>query len=247
MAFSLIFHGDLASLLRRRWRGRKHISRSVTRLASIKDVVESFGLPHTEVGRLVVAGRDVDFSLQVQDGQEIAVWPVSVPWDVLRPSLLRPHPLTKITFVADVNVGKLARLLRMVGLDVAYDYQWDDCTLASVSKQESRILLSKDRGLLMRKQVDFGRFIRASRPEEQLREVTSLLDLGNKLAPFTRCMECNGKLQAVAKKEIIHRLQPLTKKYYNSFSICGNCRKIYWPGSHLEKMVINFFGSGKSL
>ncbi len=247
MSFSLTFHGDLASLLRRQWRGRQQLSQAFTRVASIKDVVESFGLPHTEVGRLEVAGVEVDFSFQVKDGQRIAVWPVSVPWDVLRPSLLRPQPLTNITFVVDVNVGKLARLLRMVGLDVAYDHRWDDRTLASLAEQENRILFSKDRGLLMRNQVVFGRFIRASQPEKQLQEVISLLGLGSKLAPFTRCMECNGKLQAVAKEEIVHLLQPLTKKYYSAFSICSNCRKIYWPGSHLEKMEMNFFGPGKSL
>lgn len=223
-------------MLRRWWRGRRQIIQPYTRVASIKDVVESFGLPHTEVGRFEIRGVEVDFSFQVEDGQEIAVWPIPVPWDVLTPSLLRPLPLPEITFVVDVNVGKLARLLRMAGFDVAYDRRWDDAELASVAEHEKRILLSKDRGLLTRKKVVFGRYIRAGQPEKQLQEVVDLLDLSNEIAPFTRCMECNGSLQPVAKEEIIQRLQPLTKKYYSSFSICSNCRKIYWPGSHLEKM-----------
>ncbi len=240
MALSLKFHGDLPTLLRRPWRDRRKITRPFARRASVKDVVESFGLPHTEVGRLLVNGQEADFSFQVLDGLVIEVFPVTAPWHVFRPGLLRPEPLTAITFVVDVNVGKLARLLRMVGFDTAYDQGWNDEGLAVVAERERRILLSKDRGLLSRKRVEFGRYVRAEEPREQLREVVGLLGLGESLAPFSRCMACNGVLRPVAKGDIIDRLQPLTRKYYTTFSICPDCRRIYWPGSHLEKMEKDF-------
>lgn len=236
MSFSLIFHGDLPKLLRHKWRGQRNITMPVNRRASIKDLVESLGLPHTEVGRLVASGQERDFSFIVHHGDEIDIHPVSTPWDIRTSCILRPGLLTKIAFVVDVNVGKLARLLRMVGLDTAYDRRWDDSELALVAEREKRILLTKDRGLLSRKMVVFGRYIRKEEPKEQLKEVIQLFNLDRYLAPFSRCMECNGLLVPVAKEEIIHRLLPLTRKYYNSFSICKDCQKVYWKGSHLTRM-----------
>ncbi|NOX79827.1 MAG: hypothetical protein GXP57_01815 [Deltaproteobacteria bacterium] len=136
----------------------------------------------------------------------------------------------------DVNVGKLARLLRMAGFDTLYDRCWKDDKLVALCCRERRILLTRDLGLLQRKQVEFGRYIRALGPSEQLLEVIGLLGLERHVVPFSRCMVCNCPLQPIAKEKINHRLQPLTRKYYNSFSRCPGCRRIYWPGSHLDGM-----------
>jgi len=237
MSFSLIFHGDLPKLLHHGWRNIRPISITLSRRASIKDVVESFGLPHTEVGRLEVGGHEVDFSFIVEEDRTLDIFPVLPVWDVLSASLLRPFPLTEITFVVDVNVGKLARLLRMAGFDTLCDRQWNDIKLADISSREKRILLTRDLDLLKRRQVEFGRYVRSANPEEQLEEVIDLFDLDRFVAPFTRCMVCNGQLRKVAKQDIEGLLQPLTRKYYSSFSLCPDCGRIYWPGSHLESMV----------
>lgn len=230
------FHGDLSTLLRPRWRDACPIVQAVTRRASIKDVVESFGLPHTEIDSITCDSREVDFSCPVEEGQRFNIYPVLSFWDVTLPTMLRPDPLESIRFVVDVNVGRLARYLRMAGFDTQYDYRWDDNRIIEFLAGEDRIVLTRDLGLLKRKQVKFGRYIRTDRPVEQLLEVIRLLNLKEEINPFTRCMECNSRLQPVRKEDVLHRMEPLTKKYYDSFSICQTCDKIYWPGSHVDEM-----------
>jgi uncharacterized protein with PIN domain len=124
----------------------------------------------------------------------------------------------------------------MAGLDVLYDSGWTDTRIVAELSRQNRIVLTRDLGLLKRKQVEFGRYIRSEEPVEQLREVIDLLGLENKLQPFKRCLECNSLLVPVAKQDILHRLEPLTRKYYRTFSRCPVCDKIYWAGSHIEDM-----------
>lgn len=232
------FHGDLPDLLRGRRRRQNPVVQEVTRSASVKDVLESFGLPHTEVGGILSNGRPVDFSWRVAEGQSFEIFPIRPPWDVFSPSLLRPVPLPAVRFLADANVGRLARYLRLAGFDTLYDWRWDDDLIAAMVSRENRIVLSRDLGLLKRKQIDFGRCIRAMEPAAQLREVLGLLDLFGAMRPFSRCLECNTPLVPVQKKEVLPRLEPLTKKYYETFSRCPGCDRIYWPGSHREKMEL---------
>lgn len=237
MTTTFLFHGDLPGLLRRGWKGWcSSIVFSVDRRASIKDVLESYGLPHTEVGSIELAGQQVDFNHLVEDESIYTVRPLTIPWDILLPTLLRPQPLPAVAFIVDVNVGRLARYLRAAGLDTLYDHRWRDEYIAELVRRENRILLTRDMGLLMRRQVLFGRYIRAEKPIDQLREILGLFGLDGQIAPFTRCLECNSILQPVTREEVLHRLEPLTRKYYTSFSRCEKCDKIYWPGSHIEKM-----------
>jgi uncharacterized protein with PIN domain len=240
MATTFLFHGDLPSLLRRKWKGNSLIVLSMDRRASIKDVLESFGLPHTEVGSIELQGQGIDFTHIVEDQGAFTIRPVSFPWDVSLPTVLRPQPLPTVSFIVDVNVGRLARYLRAAGFDALYDHRWNDEYIAELVREEKRILLTRDMLLLMRKQVTFGRYIRATKPVDQLHEVLGLFGLTDQLAPFTRCLECNSMLQAVSKEEILHRLEPLTRKYYTTFSRCSDCDRIYWPGSHIEKMRLLF-------
>ncbi|GAB4336468.1 MAG: hypothetical protein Kow0089_06720 [Desulfobulbaceae bacterium] len=138
--------------------------------------------------------------------------------------------------MVDINVGRLARYLRAAGFDVLYNPGWHDRDIARFMMRERRILLTRDKGLLMRKQVIFGRYVRAEKPVDQLEEIVELLGLRDRVAPFTRCLECNLPLVPVAKEEVDHLLEPLTRKYYTTFSRCDGCGRIYWPGSHTEKM-----------
>lgn len=231
------FWGNLKELLRPPFRGLTSVDHDLRRQASVKDIVESFGVPHTEVGRLTVDGHDISFSHPGSNDDRVDVYPLCPPVDVLTPTLFRPETLAGISFAVDVNVGKLASLLRMAGFDTFYRNYISDQDLVEVAVQEGRIVLSKDKNLLKRKELVFGYLVREIQPEKQLAEVVHLFGIKELLKPFSRCMRCNGLLQTVAKEQIIDQLEPLTQKYYHSFRQCQSCHKIYWSGSHQEKML----------
>jgi hypothetical protein len=238
------FWGNLKELLRPPFRGVKRVEYELTRQASVKDIVESFGVPHTEVGRLTIDGLDISFSCPGSNHDRLDVYPLCPPVDALTPTLLRPEPLASITFAVDVNVGKLASLLRMAGFDTFYQNYISGAELIEVAVQEKRIVLSRDKDLLKRKELAFGYLVREIYPEKQLAEVVHLFGIKEQMKPLSRCMRCNGLLQAVEKEQIIDQLEPLTKKYYHSFRQCRRCHTIYWPGSHRDKMLrlLNKYG-----
>jgi uncharacterized protein with PIN domain len=146
-------------------------------------------------------------------------------------------PLHDPRFVIDVNLGRLARLLRVLGFDVWWSSDGDDQTLADVSLGQQRILLTRNRALLKRRAITHGPFVRSDHPEEQTLEVIRRLDLRQRLAPFTRCVWCNGRLFAVTKEEVTDHLEPLTRQYYDDFSRCTEYGRIYWRGSHRARLV----------
>jgi uncharacterized protein with PIN domain len=110
-------------------------------------------------------------------------------------------------------------------------------TLASISSREDRILLTRDVGLLKRKEVVQGRFVRSDKPHDQLRAVVTGFGLLGRIAPFTRCMECNGVLVSATKDEVLESLPPHTRATKNEFSRCPECGKVYWRGSHHARML----------
>ena len=237
MAITITFHDNIREILAPRFRGLEKIHHPLNRDASIKDVIESFRVPHTEIRQLKVNGREVSFTYKVQDGDQIDVHPLRPPFDVFHPTLLRPVPLDNYRFIVDVNVARLAIFLRMLGFDTVYHNRLTDPNIAEIAQQQKRILLSKDRNLLKRKKIEFGYLVRKTKPLQQLFEVVRLFDIKEQdILPFSRCMKCNGLLHPVSKAKILSRLEPLTKKYYNTFHLCGKCDQIYWPGTHREKM-----------
>jgi uncharacterized protein with PIN domain len=146
------------------------------------------------------------------------------------------QPITISRFVADGHLGTLARNLRLLGFDVAYDSQAEDRQLLTVMEGENRALLTRDRRLLMHAVVRTGYCPRSQNADEQTVEVIRRFDLLLSLAPFTRCLRCNAPLQKVSKAEVIERLEPLTKIYYEQFRRCTGCGQIYWAGSHFSKL-----------
>ncbi|OBA83453.1 hypothetical protein A9W99_07915 [Mycobacterium sp. 1164966.3] len=204
---------------------------------TVKDVLEAMGIPHTEVDLILVNGSPQGFNYRPSVGDRIAAYPMFEALDIGSTARLRPVPLRTPRFVVDVNLGRLARLLRVLGLDVWWSSDADDPTLADISRDEQRILLTRDRGLLKRSAVTHGIFVHSQDPEQQALEVIRRLDLGQRLAPFTRCLRCNGTLVAVSKDEVLDRLEPLTRRYYQDFSRCSGCGRIYWAGSHHARMV----------
>jgi uncharacterized protein with PIN domain len=230
------FHNNFKLLLKKRQKHSLSFSHYFERRASIKDVIESFGVPHPLIGMLSVNGRQVDFSHILQDMDNVQVDPLMPPVNPLLPDILRPIPLPRIAFVVDVNAGKLAMLLRMLGFDTLYENNARDGKLAEIAFSQKRILLTRDTSLLKRKIVMHGYLLHDHDPTRQTAEVVRLYDLSDSIKPMSRCMPCNGMLIPVSKDAIMNRLEPLTRKYYHSFLICRDCGKIYWAGSHHEKI-----------
>ncbi len=237
------FSEQFENLNRRRSTGKKIIY-PLNRRASIKDIVESLGVPHTEIGSISVEGNPVDFGFVPLKPLVITVDPIRPPFDATRPSVLRPEALKTVRFIVDVNVGKLAVLLRIAGLDTAYGNDYGDADIARMAEDEGRIVLSKDAGLLKRKQIVFGRYVRAIHPDDQLREMVDFFGLQDSRRAFSRCVRCNSELIRVEKNQILSRLEPKTKKYFHRFKLCAQCDRIYWRGSHHDQMKIRLGAAG---
>jgi uncharacterized protein with PIN domain len=203
--------------------------------ASVKDMIESMGVPHTEVDLILVNGAPVDFSYRVQDGDRISVYPAFKSLDT-HPLLQLRTPLQGRRFVLDTHLGRLARYLRMLGFDADYETDREDEELSRASHNEERILLTRDCGLLKRGEVVYGYFVRTTEPKLQVIEVVRRYDLFSAVSPFRRCLRCNAQLNCVAKESIIGRLLPKTCQHYNEFRLCPACNRIYWAGSHHDHM-----------
>jgi uncharacterized protein with PIN domain len=238
-AVEITFHGDLPQLLKKKIRGQTNVTYALDRRASVKDVCEALGVPHPEIDTIYANSHEVGFDYIVSSGDSITVIPISEKTDFFKSTLLRPVSLTGLRFIADVNVGKLARWLRLCGFDTWYDNNFDDDELAEIAGTSNRILLTKDCNLLKRKNVVFGHLVRKNDPEDQIIEVVKLFNLQNRIQPYSRCLRCNGTLRQVNKKEVDHLLEPLTRKYYKTFHQCCLCHQVYWHGSHRPKIEKN--------
>ena len=217
------------------FRGKTQASERLLReRTSVKDVIEACGIPHTEVDLILVNGERADFALVLGSECEVEVFGVPAP-DIPdgRSHLQRQH---HTRFLADGHVGKLTRRLRLLGFDVSYEREADDARLVHLSVAEDRALLTRDRRLLMHRAVQHGYFLRSQNPEEQATEVLQRFRMRDSIAPFTRCIDCNGLIEPVSKAEVLASLEPLTKKYYDEFRRCSGCARVYWAGSHFEKL-----------
>ncbi len=217
--------------------------------ASVKDLIERLGVPHPEVDLVLVNGNSVPFGYPVQDADRIAVFPRFHVLDIDGVTQVRPPPVVRqahhalspskgaaATFVLDGHLGKLARHLRLVGLDTAYRTNATDAELADLAAREGRILLTRDQALLKRRVVAHGYFVRETLARRQLAEV--LRRFGPlPLDPFSRCLRCNGELRAVPKPAIDARLAPRTRCHYDGFRACTGCDRIYWKGSHWNRLM----------
>ncbi len=229
----LDFHGDLTFFLGRKARV-EIIERNLSEKTSVKDVVESCGVPHPEVDLILVDGRPVNFGYALERDTDIDVYPVRFTCTYSEKDRLQVRCIKR--FVADGHLGKLARNLRLLGFDVAYDHQAQDRQLLGVMESENRALLTRDRRLLMHAVVEIAYCPRSQNADEQTNEVIRRFDLFDSIAPFTRCLRCNAPLQKVAKADVIEKLEPLTKIYYEQFRRCTGCGQIYWAGSHFSKL-----------
>ncbi|KAA3620371.1 MAG: twitching motility protein PilT [Calditrichaeota bacterium] len=202
----------------------------------IKDPIEAQRVPHTEVDLIVVNGKSVGFEYQLQHGDRVAVYPVFESLDISPIVRLREKPLRRPAFVLDVHLGKLARMLRLLGFDIKYENDFDDPEIVQISLTENRIILTRDRRVFYAKEVTHGYWVRSTDALQQVEEVLNRFDLHASVQPFHRCTACNGRIQPVPKQSILHRLQPKTIRYFNDFFQCVSCDRIYWKGSHFQKL-----------
>jgi uncharacterized protein len=229
----LKFHGDLPFFLGAKAR-REIVERALREKTSVKDVIESCGVPHPEVDLILVDGQPVDFHHTLRADADVDVYPVGLVPTCFTKNHLQVSNSTE--FIADGHLGTLARNLRLLGFDIAYDPQAQDRQLLSVMETERRALLTRDRRLLMHAVVQTGYCPRSQNAHEQTIEVVRRFDLFDLIAPFTRCLRCNAPLQKVAKSDVIEKLERLTKIYYEQFRRCTGCYQIYWAGSHFSKL-----------
>lgn len=232
---TLTFVGELNDFITQR---DKHtpIYHSISQPTSIKDVIESLGVPHPEVDIITVNNHSVDFSFQVRNGDVINIYPVSARPQSSAFIHLAPQNQDIPTFVVDTHLGKLASYLRMLGFDTLYQTNYSDHRLAEISSLENRTLLSRDLGLLKRKIVMRGYYLRSTIPRNQLIEIINRYQLVNKFKPFRRCIQCNGIIKPIHKSRIEMQLLEKTRQYYDEFQICEDCSQIYWKGSHYYDM-----------
>ncbi|MFF4904572.1 Mut7-C RNAse domain-containing protein [Streptomyces sp. NPDC001260] len=196
-------------------------------VSSLGHAVESAGVPLTEVGTLRVDGREVPVSYVPAAGDRVEVRTVERPQRV---------PGAPLRFLLDVHLGTLARRLRLLGVDTAYEsMDIGDPALAALSAAEKRVMLSRDRGLLRRRELWAGAYVYSTRPEDQLRDI--LDRFRPELRPWTRCTACNGLLKEATKEEVADQLHGGTQRSYDVFAQCRECGRAYWKGAHHEQLV----------
>lgn len=220
------FHGELTPFLARERRGIA-FEHACARAATIKHAIEALGVPHTEAGRLLVNGQPATLGRIVRERDAIEVFP-------RQPGETVPGEVPG--FVADAHLGGLARMLRMLGFDTLYDNTFADRAILALAAHERRVILTRDRELLKCREVIFGCFVHARKPEAQLREVVARYGLDRFMQPFTLCLHCNVRLEAVDRSVASERVPERIAEHYSVFVRCASCNRIYWQGSHWEHM-----------
>lgn len=218
------FSEDLSRFLRPEHRGRR-FAYACARAANLKNAIEALGVPHTEVGELVVNGAPATLQRIVREGDEVEV-------SAGQAVDAGPEP----RFIADAHLGGLGRFLRMLGFDTLHEPRLADRDIRRLAHVDDRIVLTRDRDLLKCRDIARGYYVRALKPEAQLREVAARYRLATEARPFTRCLHCNLPLAPVDKAAIAHRLAPTVAALHPSFTHCAGCDRVYWPGSHYVRM-----------
>jgi uncharacterized protein with PIN domain len=203
---------------------------------AVKDTIEALGVPHTEIDVILVDGRSVGFGHRLHGGERVTAYPMFERFDVSPLVRLRPAPLRVTRFVLDVHLGTLARYLRLVGFDAAWRNDYDDTAIVELAAAESRIILTRDRGILRQARVTHGYWLRSIQPIVQLEEVVRALDLGRQLRPYTRCLECNGFIEPLARAAAQVLVPPRVFASASTFTRCAACGRVYWAGSHQSKL-----------
>lgn len=230
------FCGELNDFLPR-LRRKRNVLYQFDGHPSVKDSIEAQGVPHTEIDLILINDESVDFSYQLQSGDRVVVYPASASPDISPAVRLRPAPLRCPAFVLDVHLGRLARWLRLLGFDVLYRNDYEDAEIVRIAVDEQRVVLTRDRGLLFHASITHARWLHSIELETQLLEVLDRFNLRGQIRLIRRCALCNGVIRPVAKSVILDQLKPLTARYFDHFFRCTSCGRIYWKGSHYDRIV----------
>ena len=231
----LRFYGHLNDHLEKKRRGIP-FTRLLPEPTSAKDLIEGCGVPHTEADLILVNSIPVRFETLVKDRDLVSIFPLFESIDLPQKYKLQYSEKEYDRFLVDVNLGKLARYLRIAGFDTSYNNNAKDPQLIEQMQAENRVLLTRDKKLLMHRVVKHGYLVRSTNPEKQLEEVFERYNLFGKADPYTICIHCNTELRAVSKESVKDELEPLTKRYFHCFSRCPECGQIYWRGSHRQRL-----------
>jgi uncharacterized protein len=229
------FYEELNDFLARPLR-RQSFSRECAPAATAKHMIEALGVPHTEVELILVNGVSVGFEHPLEDGDRVAVYPKFEALDIAPLLRVRERPLRNVRFVADAHLGGLAQLLRLAGFDTLYDNHYADAHIESIASDEGRIVLTRDRELLKRRTITHGCYVRALKPQLQLREIFDRLDLAGSAKPFRLCLMCNAPLRRIAKDEAVGRAPDGVLDRHTQFVTCDICQRVFWEGSHWRRM-----------
>jgi uncharacterized protein with PIN domain/sulfur carrier protein ThiS len=216
---------------------RVAFDRTVADGSTLEEVFRSLEVPANEIDLVLVNGESESLDHRLLEGDRVSVYPVFDSMDVTPVTKVENRPLRRLRFVLDVHLGKLCHHLRMLGFDTLYR---NDCTrdvLVTIARGEDRILLSKDRMLLDGNAIEAGYCVKSSDPREQLIEVLQRFDLWKSAHLFRRCLHCNTVLHSARKDTVIDRLPEKVREFYSDFTTCPSCGKIYWMGTHVEKMM----------
>jgi len=230
---SFRFHGALERFLVPAHRGRA-IWVECAAVASAKHQIEALGVPHTEVGLLLINERIAALAQRLADGDQVVVHPAQAA--ATREQAPGHQAAARPRFVADAHLGALARRLRMAGFDTLYDNAYADPALAELANCEQRVLLTRDRELLKRRNVVQGCYVHAVQPEAQLRELYERLGLRAWAVPFSRCLACNSELRRVGLAQVVERVPPRVQERHRHFLHCPQCDEVFWEGSHWRAM-----------
>lgn len=222
-----VFHGSLRDFLPKAH--HQGVEVHLQERQSVKHVIQALGVPHPEVARVECQGRSWDWNQPVPDGVEIHVYPYP-------PGTAWPYPQAP-KFVLDGHLGRLTAYLRLLGFDVLYHPEWDDPWLAELAAREERILLTRDQGLLKRNEIQFGYWVRSLHPPAQLREVARYFGLRRWVRPFRRCAKCNTLLEVVPRTRVLGLVPEDVHRRFSEFHQCPQCRRVYWRGSHVDRLL----------
>jgi uncharacterized protein len=204
----------------------------------LKDLANIIGIPSDLIDLVLVNNKPVDLSYNLAENDRVAFYPVFESFDISSVTTVRDHPLRQPKFLLDAHLGKLAHHLRMFGFDAVYQNNWTKEFLVTISRNENRILLSRSRSLVNIELLTRAYLIKETDSHLQLIEILERFDLYSLASPFTRCIECNSKLQLVEKEAILSRIPQKVKDWCSEFQLCSSCDRIYWKGSHYQHMKI---------
>lgn len=203
---------------------------------TVKDIIESLGIPHTEISLILLDGHSVGWNAKIKNNSRISFFPFFHSFDISKLSMVYIIP-KKLKFICDVHLGKLAKYLRILGFDCLYRNNLSDEEIINTGVKEKRIILTMDRGILKNSRVKYGALIVNKKLKDQLIELNDRFEIYSKAKILSRCIICNKKLIKVNRKKASEKFKYLEDRHYKEFLYCKECKRIYYKGSHYKKML----------